>query len=78
MNITIYGTSCCKKCNQILKTVEGVIKEFDLDTKVKKIDDPLKAIEMGVMSLPALAVDGEIKISGKVATKEEIKEILNV
>ncbi len=78
MKITIYGTSCCPKCNQVLSMVEELVKEFSLDAEVEKIDDPMKAVEKGVMSLPALAIDDEIKISGKVASKEELKEILNV
>ena len=78
MKITIYGTSCCSKCNQVLNTVEKLVKELNLDVKVEKVDDPMKAVEKGIMSLPALAVDDEVKISGKIATKEEIKEILNV
>ncbi len=78
MKITIYGISCCAKCNQVLNTVQELVKEFDLGIKVEKIDDPMKAAEKGVMSLPALAVNDEIKITGRVATKEEIKEILNV
>ncbi len=78
MKITIYGTACCSKCNQVLNTVEEVVKELNLDVEIEKIDDPMKAVEKGVMSLPALAMNDEIKISGKIATKKEIKEILNV
>jgi len=77
MKITIYGTSCCSKCSQVLDTVEELVKELNLEAEIEKIDDPMKAVEKGVMNLPALAVNDEIKISGKVATKEELKEILN-
>ena len=78
MKITIYGISCCSKCGAVLETVKEVVEENDLDAEIEKIDDPTKAAEKGIMSLPALAVDGEIKAKGKVSTKEEIEEYLNV
>ncbi len=78
MKITIYGTECCSKCNKVVETVKEVVKENDLDAKIEKIDDSVKAAQKGIMSLPALAVDGEIKAKGKVSTKEEIEEYLNV
>ena len=78
MKITIYGTECCSKCNKVVEIVEEVVEENDLDAEVEKIDDSVKAAQKGIMSLPALAVDGEIKAKGKVSTKEEIEEYLNV
>ncbi len=78
MKITIYGVSCCSKCSKVLDLVKEVVEENNLDTEVEKIDDPVKASQKGIMSLPALAVDDEIKARGKVSTKEEIEEYLNV
>lgn len=78
MKITIYGTDCCSKCNQVLETTKELVKELNLDVEIEKINDPMKAVEKGIMSLPALAVNGEVKIKGRTADKEEIKEVLNV
>jgi len=78
MKITIYGTDCCSKCDQVLEIVNELVEEYKIDAEVEKINDPIEAAQKGVMSLPALAVDGDIKIKGKAASKEEIKEILNV
>ncbi len=78
MKITIYGTECCSKCNQVLSVVESLVKEFGIDAEVEKINDIGQAIEKGIMSLPALAINDKIKISGRIATKDEIKELLNV
>lgn len=78
MKITIYGTSCCSKCNKVLELVKKIVEEEDLDAEVEKINDTVKAAQKGIMSLPALAVDGEIKVKGRVSSEEEIKNYLNV
>ncbi len=78
MKIIIYGTNCCSKCSEVVDLVEEVAKENNLNVEIEKINDPIKAVEKGIMSLPALTLDGEVKSTGKVLTKEEIKEILNV
>ncbi len=78
MKIIIYGADGCVKCEQVFKTTKELIRELNINVEVEKVNDYVKAVEKGIMSLPALAVDGEVKSTGKVLTKEEIKEILNV
>ncbi len=78
MKITIYGTSCCPKCSKVVDTVKEVVKKNDLEAEVEKVNDPVEAAQKGIMSLPALTVDGEVKAKGKVSTKKEIENYLNV
>ncbi|MGM0438947.1 MAG: thioredoxin family protein [Patescibacteria group bacterium] len=78
MKVTIYGTNCCSKCSQVESIVKTVIKDNDLDVEYKKVNDSAKAIKEGIMSLPAIVVDGEVKSKGKVPTRERIEEYLNV
>ena len=52
------------------------MKELGVEADVQKIEDINEIVNFGVMSTPALAVDGEVKIVGKVATPEEIKAVL--
>lgn len=78
MKITIYGVENCSNCKKLLELTKEVVKEEDLNAEVEKINDTTKAVSKGIMSLPALAVDGKVKVKGKVATKEEIKNYLNV
>ncbi len=78
MKITIYGTENCSRCTKLESLAKEVVKEEDLDVEVEKVNDTAEAVKKGIMSLPALAVDGEVKAKGKVSTKREIKEYLNV
>lgn len=78
MKITIYGAKNCSKCEKLYSLAREVVEEEDLNAEVEKINDTTKAVSKGIMSLPALAVDGEVKAKGKVLTKEEIKNYLNV
>jgi small redox-active disulfide protein 2 len=73
--IEILGTGCMK-CKRLMKNVETAVKEMGIDAEVRKVDDITEIIDRGVMLTPALAVDGEIKVSGRVADIAEIKRIL--
>jgi small redox-active disulfide protein 2 len=58
--------------------VEAVLKEEGIQADIEKIEDINEIIKFGVMSTPALAVDGQVKVVGKVATAEEIKRALGL
>jgi small redox-active disulfide protein 2 len=73
--IQVLGTGC-KKCSLLQENAEAALKELGLDADVQKIEDINEIIKFGVMSTPALAIDGEVKIVGRVATPEEIKAVL--
>ncbi|OPY39584.1 MAG: hypothetical protein A4E41_01672 [Methanoregulaceae archaeon PtaU1.Bin066] len=75
VKIEVLGTGCMK-CKRLFKNVEIAIKELGIDAEVVKVDDISEIIDRGVMLTPALAVDGEMKISGRVADVKELKEIL--
>lgn len=71
MKIEIFGTGCpnCKKTEAHIK---NVIEELSLDAKIVKVEDMNEITERGVMLTPAVAVDGEMKVSGKVPSEKEI------
>ncbi len=73
--IEILGTGCMK-CKRLLKNVEIAVKEIGIDAEITKVDDITEIMDRGVMLTPALAINGEIKISGRVADVKELKEIL--
>ncbi|MDD1658235.1 MAG: thioredoxin family protein [Methanomicrobiales archaeon] len=75
MKIEVLGTGCMK-CKRLLKNVETAVKELGIEAEIKKVDDITEIMDRGVMFTPALAIDGEMKISGRVADVEELKEIL--
>ena len=75
MKIELLGTGCAK-CKRLAKNVEAAIKDLGIEAELVKVDDITEIMDRGVMLTPALAVDGELKVSGRVADVKEIKEIL--
>jgi small redox-active disulfide protein 2 len=73
--IQILGMGCAK-CNKLYEHAELAAKELGIEYKMEKVNDIEKISAMGVMMTPALAVDGTVKVSGRVATVESIKELL--
>ena len=73
--IQVLGTGC-KKCASLKENVEAALKEANIEAEVQKIEDINEIVKFGVMSTPALAIDGEVKIVGRVATAEEILGLL--
>jgi len=74
--LQILGTGC-PKCKKLMENVQLAAKELEMEVEIEKVDQLDKIIEFGVMMTPALAVDGEVKVAGKVLNVEEIKKILN-
>ena len=75
MKIQILGTGC-PKCKKLAETADAVAQELGLDYELEKVTDINDIMQMGVMMTPALAVDGQVKVSGKVPSAEEIKVLL--
>jgi len=73
--IQIFGPGC-KRCKQLQANAEQAIGELGLEATIEKVEDINKMVECGVMMTPALAIDGQVKFSGKVASAEEIKGLL--
>ena len=73
--VQILGTGCAK-CEKLKKNVEQAIQELGVEVQVEKVTDIMKITSFGVMMTPALAVDGQVKVVGKVSTPEEIKALL--
>jgi small redox-active disulfide protein 2 len=73
--IQILGTGCAK-CNRLSDVAEQAAQELGLEYQIEKITDMMRFADFGVMITPALAVDGEVKVSGRVPSQEELKQML--
>jgi small redox-active disulfide protein 2 len=73
MKIEILGTGC-PKCKKLSELTAEAIKELGVSAEIIKITDINKIINYGVMVTPALVIDGEVKIAGKIPSKKEIAE----
>lgn len=75
-NVKILGTGC-PKCKQTTAMVEQAVNELGLtDVNIEKVEDIMKIMEYNVMSTPAVVIDGEIKVKGRVPSLSEMKAML--
>lgn len=75
MDIQVLGTGCTK-CKQLEKMTREVAAELKLDANIEKVEDIYKIMQAGVMTTPALVIDGEVVVKGKVPSVKELKGIL--
>lgn len=73
--IQILGTGC-KKCNDLTDKVKAVADLLGVEYELEKVTDIAQIVGYGVMTTPALVVDGVVKVSGKIPSEQEIKELL--
>jgi small redox-active disulfide protein 2 len=73
--VQVLGTGCAK-CTKLKENAETAVKEMGVEATVEKIEDINQITSFGVMMTPALAIDGEVKLVGKVASPDEIKQLL--
>ena len=70
--VEVFGTGC-PKCNQLEDNAKEAVERLGIEAAVEKVSDINKIADAGVLLTPALAVDGEVKVSQKVASVEEIE-----
>jgi len=76
MKLQILGTGC-PKCKKLTGNAEAAAKELGADYELEKVTDVNEIMKFGVMMTPALAIDGNVKVVGKVASVEDIKKLLS-
>ncbi len=73
--IVVLGPGC-PKCEQLKNDAEAAARELGIAYEIEKIGDISKMLSFGVMTTPALVVDGEVKVVGKVPSMAELKKML--
>jgi len=73
--IEILGTGC-PKCRKLTEQVQRAANELNLDCQIEKVEDIQQIIAHGVVMTPALVVDGQVKVTGKVPSLDDIKKII--
>lgn len=74
MKIEILGTGC-PSCKELEEKVRRVVVSTGIEAVIEKITDMPSILGYGVMSLPALVVDGVVRISGRIPSEEELTEL---
>ena len=75
MKIQVLGMGC-PKCTKLAEAAEAAVTDLGLDSFVEKVTDLNEMVRMGVMTTPALVVDGKVKVAGRVPSVDEIKKML--
>jgi len=75
MVIKILGPGC-PKCKTLVKLTREVVEQNGIDATVEKVEDIVAIMNYGVMSTPALVIDGKVVVKGRVPSAEELKTIL--
>jgi small redox-active disulfide protein 2 len=75
MEIKVLGPGC-KNCVTLDKITHEVVAELGIAATFEKVEDYAAIASYGVMSTPALVVDGKVILSGRVPTPNHLKEIL--
>lgn len=76
MNIQILGTGCAK-CDTLYQRTQQAIAELTIDAEIEKVTDLAQIMAMGVMTTPALVIDEQVRLTGKVPSVDEIKQMLS-
>jgi len=75
MVIKILGTGCAK-CKHLAANAEQAVNEIGIEATIEKVEKIEDIMEYGVMKTPALVVDEQVKVMGRVPSAEDIKKYL--
>ncbi|MGM0366571.1 MAG: thioredoxin family protein [Actinomycetota bacterium] len=75
MKVQILGTGC-PKCKKTEQNAMEALTNLSIQAEIEKVTDINQIIDFGVTVTPALAIDGEIKFSGKIPSVQEIEKVL--
>jgi small redox-active disulfide protein 2 len=73
--IQILGTGC-PKCKTLLANAQAAVQSLGIQAQIEKVEKITDIMAFGVMTTPALVVDGQVRSAGKVLGPEEIKKFL--
>ena len=75
MQLLVLGPGCAR-CKTLAQLTEQAVKELGITAEINKVTDLKQIMALGVMMTPALAVNGTLKMAGRVASLDEIKKLL--
>ena len=73
--VQILGTGC-PKCKKLAENAQAAVKAAGIECEIVKVTDINEIMQFGVMLTPALAIDGQVKVVGKVPSPDEIRRML--
>jgi small redox-active disulfide protein 2 len=77
MDIKVLGPGCAR-CHALDKLVREVVKEMGIEARVDYIQDMKKILEYPILTTPGLVINEEVVCSGRVPSKAEITQMINI
>lgn len=74
--LQILGTGC-PKCKKLYEATQQAVKELGIEAEVTKVEDINEIMKFNVMMTPALAVDGVLKVTGRIPKPDELKTMIS-
>jgi small redox-active disulfide protein 2 len=74
--VQILGTGC-PKCKKLFEATQQAVNDLGIEAEVTKVEDIAEIMKFGVMSTPALSVDGTIKVVGRIPKLDELKTMIS-
>ena len=74
-NLKILGSGCAK-CKKLAEHAAAAAQALGIEYQIEKVTELDDILSYGVMNTPALVVDGEVKVAGRVPTVEALKEMM--
>ncbi|MCE1166999.1 MAG: thioredoxin family protein [Sphingobacteriia bacterium] len=75
MNIQVLGTGC-QKCKTLEKMTREVVESKGIDATVSKVEDIVEIMRFGVMTTPALVIDGKVVLKGRLPSQQELTDLI--
>ncbi len=75
MKIQVLGPGC-KRCKELMANTEQAVRELGVGAVVEKIEDVREMMKFKILATPALAVDGKVRVAGRVLSPEEVRQLL--
>lgn len=75
MKIQVLGSGCAK-CEKLGGNVKKAVQKLGIDAEIEKVTDLNAIIKAGVMSTPALVIDGTVKASGRILSPDQVAEFI--
>ncbi len=75
MDIKVLGSDCCANCDAQIQIVKSALESTGKIATLEKIEDLVEVMSYGVISTPAIVIDGEVKSRGKILNEQEVIEL---
>lgn len=75
MQLLVLGPGCTR-CTKLAEATEQAARELGVECRLEKVSDLNQILALRVMMTPALVVDGTVKVTGRLPSVEELKQIL--